>query len=150
MLTTLEIVPAIRELGHIGFGEWMIDGTSLRTWIDLHTGHAAVWDVVGLPAHARVATRMIGVLRRRSEPELKSGRAVLYRCPECLDLSCGVLAVRVTREGDDIVWADFAWESDRESVSPRGDVAHSVLPELRFAAAKYDELLRNVVARPVS
>ena len=48
--------------------------------------------------------------------DLPSGRVALYVCPLCGDLGCGALAVRVVRDGPDIIWQDFAMEDDAQAV----------------------------------
>jgi hypothetical protein len=150
MLATLALATSFRQRSQIHFQDWLIDGASLKRWIGDQLNETSNWDVIGLPDYTPVANRMIDVLRRRGEPELASRRAVLYRCPECLDLGCGALAVRVIRDSDDIVWSDFAWETDYETVAPMEDEKYSPLPELRFAAGPYDEVLRRArfVDRP--
>ncbi|WP_146078063.1 hypothetical protein [Subtercola sp. Z020] len=143
MLSEFSVVSDIRRRGGIHFKDWQVDGVSLRTWIDNRTGRTNVWDIVGLPDYEPLAQRMVEVLRRRSSAELPSGRAVLYRCPECLDIGCGAFAVRVTRRGDEIVWSDFTWETDCEPVPPGGGGEFALLPEIHFTAAQYDAELRK-------
>jgi hypothetical protein len=41
-----------------------------------------------------------------------SGRVALYVCPECGDHGCGVVSVKVTREGTDILWSEFGFENN--------------------------------------
>jgi hypothetical protein len=41
-------------------------------------------------------------------------------CPECGDIGCGAIAVRVTRDGGNVVWSDFARENGSEESSPIG------------------------------
>jgi hypothetical protein len=53
-------------------------------------------------------------LRRDTSPSLPSGRVLLYVCPECGDIGCGAIAVRIRRHGDQIIWDDFARENGYE------------------------------------
>jgi hypothetical protein len=69
--------------------------------------------------------------------DLPSGRTALYVCPECGDDSCGVISVRIKRDGDAIVWSDFAFENDYDDrVEPLRD-----LGPFRFAESEYRQAL---------
>lgn len=47
----------------------------------------------------------------RSPSELPSERVPLYICPECADLGCGCLTVRVAKYDDCFVWSEFGFEN---------------------------------------
>lgn len=64
---------------------------------------------------ARFARQLLGT----SPPELPSGRAPLYICPECGDLGCGAIAVIVISTPDSYVWKDFAIEDGSPGEAPR-------------------------------
>jgi len=69
----------------------------------------------GVPASQLSAIRQL----QRDEPSsLSSGRVLLFVCPECGDIGCGAIAVRVTRSGGEVVWSDFARENGYEEPSP--------------------------------
>lgn len=40
---------------------------------------------------------------------LPGGRYVIHSCPDCDDPGCGAVTAVVERDGDDVVWRDFAW-----------------------------------------
>lgn len=50
----------------------------------------------------------------REPSELPSGRVPLYICPECADLGCGAVSVRITKSDDSFVWSDFSFENNYE------------------------------------
>lgn len=50
-------------------------------------------------------------------PETKSGRRLLYVCPECADIGCGAFGCKIDRISDIYVWSDFAHENGYESPS---------------------------------
>ena len=54
----------------------------------------------------------------RKPADLPSGRCSLFVCPECGDIGCGAITVRITRAGDTFVWSDFAYENDYENPRP--------------------------------
>ncbi|MEU5217543.1 hypothetical protein AB0G79_15275 [Streptomyces sp. NPDC020807] len=50
-------------------------------------------------------------------------RRTLYSCPDCADgdaLGCGTVSVVVERDGEDVVWRDFAWQTEATSGRDRG------------------------------
>jgi len=53
----------------------------------------------------------IAELLRQQKPSLSSGRCQLYICPECADIGCGAVTARVEREGNLIIWNEFAFEN---------------------------------------
>ena len=54
----------------------------------------------------------------RRPADLKSGRSMLYVCPECGDIGCGAITVRISDESGNIVWSAFAYENDYEEPRP--------------------------------
>lgn len=69
------------------------------------------------------------------KPSQSNGRCQLYICPECADFGCGAVTVRVEREGDFIVWRDFAFENGYE-----GPQLYDLKP-LHFDATVYEHTL---------
>lgn len=46
--------------------------------------------------------------------DTRSGRVLLYTCPECGDIGCGAFAVKIDRAHDDFTWSEFAYENGYE------------------------------------
>ncbi|MGV9248342.1 hypothetical protein [Streptomyces sp. NPDC003710] len=53
-----------------------------------------------------------GLLLEGGAP-LEGGRRIIHACPECQDLACGAVTAVVEKDGDDFVWRDLAWQTDR-------------------------------------
>lgn len=51
---------------------------------------------------------------KQGSPSLKSGRTVIYCCPECGDLGCGAITTEVIETKDKFIWKDFAYENEYE------------------------------------
>ena len=69
------------------------------------------------------------MLLRKEPSDFRPDRVPLFVCPECVDYGCGVGTVRITREGDAIVWSDFRWERHYDDdFQQSGDERH-----LRFS-----------------
>ena len=52
------------------------------------------------------------VFKLQEKPELASGRALIYVCPECGDVDCGAITANIVDYGDRIVWKNFGYETD--------------------------------------
>lgn len=115
----LAFVDAVRNGGANQQGrhyyDYTVNGRPLRAIID-------PGDNIGLfgwlQPEVEVARARWLLLREPSE--LPSRRVPLYVCPECGDLGCQTLSVRVLEEHDRFVWTEFAYEAnyDRGPATP--------------------------------
>jgi hypothetical protein len=114
---TFGLAPAMRAGGvlangayqaHREFMDFIVDGRPLLFRLsDL--------DAVSLLASDVPPTVFTAHVRRlllKAEPPLAGGRYIIYGCPECEGLECGAVTAVIERDGDDIVWRDFAWQTD--------------------------------------
>ncbi|GLF98421.1 oxidoreductase [Streptomyces yaizuensis] len=95
------------------------------------------------PAIPRAEVR--GLLLEAPAP-LAGGRRVLYSCSDCGALGCGAVTAVVERDGDAVIWRDFAWQT-AEPV----DLARDGYPGLgpyRFRAEGYRAALERLLAAP--
>jgi hypothetical protein len=68
--------------------------------------------------------------------DTSSGRVALYICPECGDLGCGAVSVRITRDTTDIVWSEFAWETNcQDHFQPIDNLGPFRFRELAYRSA---------------
>ena len=51
-----------------------------------------------------------------NEPELESGRIIIYGCAECLDIYCGAITAQIEAKNDIIVWHSFGYENGFEDI----------------------------------
>lgn len=77
----------------------------------------------------------------RTPPATESGRIALYVCPECFDLGCGAITVRVSRSAQGYTWSDFAYENGWEDECPLEEVG----PFL-FEGTQYEQAIRAAAA----
>ncbi|MFB7511797.1 hypothetical protein [Streptomyces sp. NPDC056144] len=73
-------------------------------------------------------------------------RRTLYSCPDCADgdaLGCGTVSVLVAHDGEDVVWSDFAWQTEKE-IDPVRDGYPGVGP-YRFRADAYRSALLGLL-----
>jgi hypothetical protein len=119
-LSALTLRWARRKAGKFVTGrsylDFVIDGRSLAKRLD--------WsDAVTLlgwlaPEQHEVVLSELLLLRPTA---LAENRRELYVCPECGDIGCGSITAVVTRQGDRVIWSDFAHYVDHSE-----DGAHTV------------------------
>ncbi|MGW7414476.1 oxidoreductase [Streptomyces sp. NPDC054863] len=143
---TFGLAPAMRAGGvlvngayqvHRDFMDFIVDGRPLLHQLaDLDAVSPLASDVP--PA---IFTTHVRRLLLEAAPPLPDGRYVIYGCPECEGLECGAVTAVIERNGPDIVWRDFAWQTT-ETADLERDGYHGIGP-FRFDADQYRaELLR--------
>jgi hypothetical protein len=70
------------------------------------------------------------------------GRQALYVCPMCGDLGCGAVSAVIERDGADVVWRDFGWQTDDE---PEPIEGYPHIGPFRFDAVRYASVIRTSV-----
>jgi hypothetical protein len=145
-LSRLELTPHHRPGGSAGGAT----RTECWTWdfvVDGQPLSVVAGDMVGALGSADPAwdARVVDKLLRRAPPDLPPDRVALYVCPECGDLGCGAVAASVIREGDVVIWRDFAWERDWEDALVQGQPIE--LGPFHFDRGSYGRLLRAALER---
>lgn len=109
-MNTIRLERAIRRGGagqtERTFLDICVDGRSLVEEVrtaghDLMTPLGCGWTEL----HTEAVDRLL--LRRR--PDLPSDRVALFVCPECADLDCGAIGMKIERKGESVAWRAFAW-----------------------------------------
>ncbi|MFF3323839.1 oxidoreductase [Streptomyces sp. NPDC002889] len=111
------LAPAMRAGGvladggyqvHRDFMDFIVDGQPLLFRLsDLDAVSPLASDVPPAIFSAQVRTLLL-----ETDSPLGGGRCVIYGCPECEDIRCGAVTAVIERDGEDIVWRDFAWQTD--------------------------------------
>ncbi|MFE9776065.1 oxidoreductase [Streptomyces sp. NPDC005931] len=117
---TFGLAPAMRAGGvladghyqvHRDFVDFVVDGCPLLLRLsDLDAVSPLASDVPPAVLIAQVRSLLL-----EAEPPLRSGRHIVYACPECEDLGCGAVTAVIERDGEDFVWRDFAWQTDEHA-----------------------------------
>ncbi|MEU2109558.1 oxidoreductase [Streptomyces sp. NPDC019507] len=152
---TFALAPAARAGGfladggfevHRDFLDFVVDG---RPLLLLLAGLDAVSPLASDVPPATLARQVRGLLLEAEAP-LPGGRHVLYGCPDCEELGCGAVTAVIERQGNDVVWRDFAWQTDETA-----DLELNGYPgtgPFRFRADEYraalQRLLDGAAARP--
>ncbi len=105
------------DRGGMMLGELLVDGRPLREHVE-RAWKNPVDSISPLGwTTDEFALHHVERLLLRREPELISGRRELLVCPQCADLGCGCISVKVEEQGDFYVWSDFGYENDYEEES---------------------------------
>ena len=122
--------------------DFLVDGQSLLGILDQASSSKSDLMgcfVQGFPKENSEATERLCL---RASPDTNSGRVTIYVCPECGDIGCGAYSVRVSRDGVDFIWSDFAYENGYEDARAIAGVG----PYL-FAALRYESVVDSL--RPI-
>ncbi|MET8828575.1 oxidoreductase [Streptomyces sp. NPDC004610] len=145
---TFGLVPAIRAGGVLSDGGYQIH----RDFVDfLVDGHPLLHRLSDLDAVSPLAsdvppaifTEQVRGLLLEADAPLPGDRHVIYGCPECEDLACGAVTAVIRRDGDDVVWRDFAWQTTPEADLERNGY-HGIGP-FRFRGAEYRAALHALL-----
>ncbi|MFF7891555.1 oxidoreductase [Streptomyces sp. NPDC007907] len=114
---TFGLAPAMRAGGvhsdggyrvHRDFVDFIVDGRPLLFRLsDLDAVSPLASDVPPAIFMAQVRSLLL-----ESPAPLPDGRYVVYGCPECEDLACGAVTAVIRSDGEDVIWQDFAWQTD--------------------------------------
>lgn len=114
---TFGLAPATRAGGllaggdyqvHRDFVDFVVDGCPLLFRLsDLDAVSPLASDVPPSLFTAQVRSLLL-----ETEAPLPAGRFIVYGCPECEDLACGAVTAVIEHDGEDVIWRDFAWQTD--------------------------------------
>ncbi|WP_432117739.1 oxidoreductase [Streptomyces sp. bgisy032] len=145
---TFGLAPATRAGGvltdggyqvHRDFLDFIVDGRPLLFRLsDLDAVSPLAADVP--PA---IFTAQVRSLLLESPAPLPGGRYVVYGCPECEDLACGAVTAAIRQDGEDVIWRDFAWQTD-EHADLRLNGYHGIGP-FRFRGTEYRAALNALL-----
>jgi hypothetical protein len=135
----------LREARRTGGG-----GKTARTFLDFYVSDRRLLDLLAWPdadyitplgwGQVERQADSVAELLRRKKPSLKTGRYQLYICPECGDIGCGAVTVRIEREGEFIIWREFGFENDYDE--PRLSEFTGIAP-FYFEATAYFQALSS-------
>lgn len=94
------------------FFDFVVDGVSLyEVAAQSRDLVSVIWSEPLVPTEqAKAIERLLA----RGPRDGSDGRVSLYICPECGDLACGAITVRIDERSDEIVWRDFGFENTHE------------------------------------
>ncbi|MGW4082893.1 oxidoreductase [Streptomyces sp. NPDC004822] len=145
---TFGLAPAMRAGGVLANGDYQVH----RDFVDfIVDGRPLLFQLSDLDAVSPLAsdvppaifTAQVRSLLLEADAPLPGGRYVVYGCPDCADLACGAVTAAITRDGDDYIWQDFAWQTD-EHADLELNGYHGIGP-FRFEGAGYRAALHSLL-----
>ncbi|MFB6706710.1 oxidoreductase [Streptomyces sp. NPDC056333] len=145
---TFGLAPAMRAGGVLGHGDHQVHRDFMDFIVD---GRPLLFQLTDLDAVSPLAsdvppaifTTHVRRLLLEAEAPLADGRYVIYGCPECESLGCGAVTAVIERDGADIVWRDFAWQT-HETVDLERSGYHGTGP-FRFDGFQYRQELERLL-----
>ncbi|MEU0770431.1 oxidoreductase [Streptomyces albogriseolus] len=136
---TFGLAPATRPGGLLAGGDFQVHRDFVDFVVD---GRPLLYRLSDLDAVSPLAsdvppslfTAQVRGLLLETGP-LPDGRYVVYGCPECEELACGAVTAVIERDGEDVIWRDFAWQTGAHADLER-DGYHGMGP-FRFRGAEY-------------
>jgi hypothetical protein len=113
---TFGLAPAMRAGAVLANGEYQVHRDFMDFIVD---GRPLLFQLSDLDAVSPLAsdvppaifTDHVRRLLLEADAPLSGGRYVIYGCPECESLECGAVTAVIERDGTDVVWRDFAWQT---------------------------------------
>lgn len=129
------------------FLDFAVDGGSLYDQlVDLGMDYISpLWvDEDAEAQNVAAVERLLG----EAPSDLPDNRVAVYGCPECFDLGCGAVTVRLTVSDQYVRWDSWAYQKDYDQTLDTSEVGH--LPGLEFERSAYERSLRGWadLARP--
>ncbi|MFF9867188.1 oxidoreductase [Streptomyces sp. NPDC013953] len=142
------LAPAVRAGAVLAGGGYRVHRDFMDFIVD---GHPLLHQLSDLDAVSPLASDVppaviTGHVRRlllQADAPLPDRRYVIYGCPECEDLGCGAVTAVIERDGDDVVWRDFAWQTDETADLERNGY-HGIGP-FRFRGEEYRAELERLL-----
>jgi hypothetical protein len=96
-----------------------------RTFLDFVVNDTSLYDSIGrqsdlistLWVHPEAAEEQQKAVRRLlglEQSDLPGDRVPLYVCPECGDLGCGAVTLKIEFTAQEVIWYDFGHENNYE------------------------------------
>jgi hypothetical protein len=118
-MNSLQLISAVRPGGsnktQRHYLDFLVSGQSLK--VILGQKGADLVTLFGWGNNKEYEKHILKVFTLQDKSELKTGRLMIYVCPECGDIDCGAITASFEDLGDRIVWKDFGYETDYGGLS---------------------------------
>ena len=94
--------------------DFFVSGKSLKTILNIEK--ADYITLFGWVPNQEYDRHILNVFTLKEQSQIKSGRVMIYVCPECGDIDCGAITAIIKDTGDNIIWSDFCHETDYEGI----------------------------------
>jgi len=149
-LSTLSLLRRDRDVSGGGtrtdrsFLDFVVDGTSLYDAIGRRSDLiSTLWvQPEAAPEAAEEQQKAVRRLLGSEQGDLPGDRVSLYVCPECGDLGCGAITLKIEFDVEEVIWYDFGHENNYEESIDRAP--YSSIGPFRFDRQTYENLLRQL------
>lgn len=147
--STIRLVERVRDFRRLSGGAY----ESGRRFLDFEVNGKSLYDelrgrgfdhIGAIWLDPRVegsAAAIVARLMGEASPDLPPDRVAVFVCPECGDLGCGAVTVRLSVGPGAVTWSDWAWQTDYDPEPVRHDLDD--MPSLSFDRAVHDAALRS-------
>ena len=141
-LSTLNLVKRDRHVSgpnrvDRSFLDFVVDGLSLYDEIGRRSDLVStLWISPPAPEEQQKAVRRLLGLE---QGDLPGDRVSLYVCPECGDVGCGAITLKIEFAVDEVRWSDFGYENTYEESIDRA--SYGSIGPFRFSRQAYEELM---------
>jgi len=97
--------------------------------------------MLGWISNVGYETRIVQELLKDVPAELKTGRTILYGCPQCGDIDCGAITAEILDLGDRIVWRNFGHETNYSGIDFEG---YEHFEQFEFDKAQYESEFERI------
>ena len=125
------------------------NGRTMRRYLDFVVDEQSLFQLIRADLIGRLGwlsadydRSSIAQLLLQAPPDLKSGRYLLYICPECGDISCGAVTIAIEETSSHFVWRNFGYENDYEDTIHSYDRYASIGP-FYFDKLSYGRILKT-------
>lgn len=85
--------------------------------------------------------RIVQEFLKKVNPELETGRTIIYGCSECGDIGCGAITAEIIDAGDKIIWKDFGYENNYSGFSLDD---YLDIPQMEFNKQEYFDVFQKI------
>jgi hypothetical protein len=124
-------------------------GATARRYLDFIVDNHSLFEMISDDLIGRlgwganeIERDAIDILLLKKQPDLPDGRCLLYVCPECGDIGCGALTVKIEKTSGHFVWKEFGYENNYDGRMPLLEEYKHIGPFF-FDQHQYFQVLNN-------
>jgi hypothetical protein len=119
--------------------DFLVNGQSLNEMLGV-----ARLDLVGRfsPETQKWNQESAEVFLNTKEPDLDNGRIILYVCPECGDIGCGAITLKIVKSETEYTWSEFGYENDYDPEMTDLDSYRHIGP-FKFSIENYHQIVEK-------
>jgi hypothetical protein len=100
-------------------------GATARRYLDFIVDGQSLFEIISSELIGRLGwgrsetdKESVNILLLKKQPDLPNGRCLLYVCPECGDIGCGAITIKIEKTAEHFVWKEFGYENNYDDRMP--------------------------------